>query len=260
MPLIRHFIRSEFVVSGLLHKQVGGELSISEITVKAHRSKVMEKMKAGSLADLVKMASRLGVYTCLRLGLNLSGRDRRRPPQTLAQTNLSDTGVPGVASFRIRAAQTLTESFHAIGHRQVSYKLHVLVADLAREPQAKRPAVAHGQFIAIHPIGQKSLRVQCVGHIDAFPRVGFDREIDDVSGLREDFHGLQDLGEWHADPFGDVRPALFTLQHRDLGVRRVTLKLIDRKRGGPSDHAVDREPPISESSSLQALELVSRRL
>jgi FixJ family two-component response regulator len=47
------------VVSGLLNKQVGGELGISEITVKAHRGKVMEKMKAGSLADLVKMASRL---------------------------------------------------------------------------------------------------------------------------------------------------------------------------------------------------------
>jgi FixJ family two-component response regulator len=49
------------VVSGLLNKQVGGELGISEITVKAHRGKVMEKMKAGSLADLVKMAARLGV-------------------------------------------------------------------------------------------------------------------------------------------------------------------------------------------------------
>lgn len=47
------------VVSGLLNKQVGGELGISEITVKAHRGKVMQKMKAGSLADLVTMAARL---------------------------------------------------------------------------------------------------------------------------------------------------------------------------------------------------------
>jgi len=47
------------VVSGLLNKQVGGELDISEITVKAHRGKVMQKMKADSLADLVKMATRL---------------------------------------------------------------------------------------------------------------------------------------------------------------------------------------------------------
>jgi FixJ family two-component response regulator len=47
------------VVSGLLNKQVGGELGISEITVKAHRGKVMEKMNAGSLPDLVKMAAKL---------------------------------------------------------------------------------------------------------------------------------------------------------------------------------------------------------
>jgi FixJ family two-component response regulator len=49
------------VASGLLNKQVGGELGISEITVKAHRGQVMQKMKADSLADLVKMAARLGL-------------------------------------------------------------------------------------------------------------------------------------------------------------------------------------------------------
>ena len=47
------------VVSGLLNKQVGGELGISEITVKAHGGKVMRKMKADSLADLVNMAAKL---------------------------------------------------------------------------------------------------------------------------------------------------------------------------------------------------------
>jgi FixJ family two-component response regulator len=47
------------VVSGLLNKQVGWELRISEITVKAHRGSVMRKMKADSLPDLVKMAERL---------------------------------------------------------------------------------------------------------------------------------------------------------------------------------------------------------
>jgi FixJ family two-component response regulator len=47
------------VVAGLLNKQVGGELGISEITVKAHRGRVMQKMKADSLATLVKLAAKL---------------------------------------------------------------------------------------------------------------------------------------------------------------------------------------------------------
>jgi FixJ family two-component response regulator len=47
------------VVSGLLNKQIGGELGISEITVKAHRGQVMRKMGAKSLAALVKMAARI---------------------------------------------------------------------------------------------------------------------------------------------------------------------------------------------------------
>ena len=49
------------VVSGLLNKQVGWELGISEITVKAHRGNMMQKMKAESLAHLVRMAARLRI-------------------------------------------------------------------------------------------------------------------------------------------------------------------------------------------------------
>jgi FixJ family two-component response regulator len=49
------------VVSGLLNKQVGGELGISEITVKKHRGRMVVKMMADSLPDLVTMAARLGV-------------------------------------------------------------------------------------------------------------------------------------------------------------------------------------------------------
>jgi len=49
------------VVTGLLNKQVGGELGISEITVKAHRGRMMEKMQARSLADLVNINARLNL-------------------------------------------------------------------------------------------------------------------------------------------------------------------------------------------------------
>ena len=48
-----------WVVSGLLNKQVGAALGMTEATVKAHRGQVMQKMQAGSLADLVRLASRL---------------------------------------------------------------------------------------------------------------------------------------------------------------------------------------------------------
>jgi FixJ family two-component response regulator len=54
------------VVSGLLNKQIGWELGISEITVKAHRGRVMRKMQADSLADLVTMAARLRLAPALR--------------------------------------------------------------------------------------------------------------------------------------------------------------------------------------------------
>jgi FixJ family two-component response regulator len=55
------------VVSGLLNKQVAGELGISEITVKAHRGRVMQKMNADSLATLVKIAGRLGLDSALTI-------------------------------------------------------------------------------------------------------------------------------------------------------------------------------------------------
>jgi FixJ family two-component response regulator len=51
------------IVAGLLNKQVGAKLGISEITVKAHRGRLMEKMRAASFADLVKMSERLGLDT-----------------------------------------------------------------------------------------------------------------------------------------------------------------------------------------------------
>ena len=70
------------VVSGLLNKQVGGELGISEVTVKAHRGQVMRKMKADSLPALVTMAARLDVP--------LSSETSRGPVTTRRATPMSD--------------------------------------------------------------------------------------------------------------------------------------------------------------------------
>ena len=64
------------VVRGLLNKQVGGDLGISEITVKAHRGRMMAKMAAKSLPELVNMADRLGHPTA---GKCLEGDQNRSP-------------------------------------------------------------------------------------------------------------------------------------------------------------------------------------
>jgi FixJ family two-component response regulator len=49
------------VVSGLLNKQVAAQLGVSEVTIKVHRGQIMQKMRAESLADLVRMSERLGI-------------------------------------------------------------------------------------------------------------------------------------------------------------------------------------------------------
>jgi FixJ family two-component response regulator len=54
------------VVSGLLNKQIGAELGTSELTIKTHRGRVMQKMEAASLADLVRMAERLKAFDTRR--------------------------------------------------------------------------------------------------------------------------------------------------------------------------------------------------
>jgi FixJ family two-component response regulator len=58
------------VTAGLLNKQIAYELNLSEITVKLHRRHVMEKMKAGSLAELVKLCERAKIPSYSRANLH----------------------------------------------------------------------------------------------------------------------------------------------------------------------------------------------
>jgi FixJ family two-component response regulator len=51
----------ERVIAGMLNKQIAYDLGISEVTVKIHRGQVMQKMRAASVTDLVRMADRLGI-------------------------------------------------------------------------------------------------------------------------------------------------------------------------------------------------------
>src|SRR5882762_12029688 len=105
-----------------------------------------------------------------------SGRPARPPSRDRlsSETSLSDARVRGIACFGRGRAQTLSEPFQTVCDRQVFDVFHALVPELAGEPQAKWPAVAYGKLIAIHPIREKSLRMQCIGHIDAFPPVRID--------------------------------------------------------------------------------------
>jgi FixJ family two-component response regulator len=105
------------VVSGLLNKQVGAELGISEITVKAHRGNVMRKMKADSFVHLLNMASRLRVRYLPQVSLRstnaLLDSDRMIPPAM--RRPASSSGQPSLtpAQHFARSARQMDESFTA---------------------------------------------------------------------------------------------------------------------------------------------------
>jgi FixJ family two-component response regulator len=93
------------VASGLLNKQVGAELGISEITVKAHRGQVMQKMKADTFADLVRMAARLRLERALSShpSVQTSGR-----PQTDLQPYYDRLSRRRAVAVRHRAQRSET--------------------------------------------------------------------------------------------------------------------------------------------------------
>ena len=69
-----------------------------------------------------------------------------------------------------------------------------------------------------------------IGHVDALPPIRLDRKVDDVARLRQDAGGVQHVGERRPGPLGDVRPALFAGDLRDLAAHRKTLHVVHRQR------------------------------
>src|SRR5262249_54529138 len=116
-----------------------------------------------------------------------------------------------------------------IGYGEAGDVFEALVAELPGNAQAKWPAECDGKLTAVHTVGDQSLRVQCVGHVDALPPVGLDRTVDNVSDLGESPYEFKDVRERHTPPFGDIRPALFALDSRNLGAIREALELSKRE-------------------------------
>ena len=95
------------------------------------------------IAPSKRAASEILVRTKSEAQLQPAGRIPKDEVDLPCSKLLSDAGVPGIASFWRRGAQTFAETFQIVSDRQVGDELHVLLADLSRNPQAKRPAVAY---------------------------------------------------------------------------------------------------------------------
>src|SRR5690349_10354546 len=113
----------------------------------------------------------------------------------LRGSSLSDACIPGVAILGGDAAQALAEFFQIVCHRQLGDEFYVLVADLPGESHAKRPTVRYRKLAAVHPVAEKCLRMQSVGHVDAVPGIGFHRRVDNVFGLRMNSRNVQHMRE-----------------------------------------------------------------
>jgi hypothetical protein len=110
-----------------------------------------------------------------------------------------DAGVPGVAAvtatvpvFGTRRAQVLGERFRAVGNRETGDVFDALVSELPGNTKSKRSAEADRKLTPIHAVGDESLRMQRVGHVDAFPPVCGDQRSSSVARLNTiPDHGFQ---------------------------------------------------------------------
>ena len=106
---------------------------------------------------------------------------------------------------------------------------------------------------AIHAVGEQSLRMEGIGHVDAFPPVGLNGEVDNVPGV-----GVrrQDPGR-ETEERRSIRRCRTSPLHRQVGdvaAGGIALEFGQRKRGWVRDHAIDGEAPVRKAASLKALE------
>src|SRR5215472_7499372 len=132
----------------------------------------------------------------------------------------SDPGVPGVTGFRRRRPQALAELLDVIRYGEVVDIFDALVAQLPRKPQAQRSAEFHRKIAAVHAVRHIRLRMHGIGYVDALPPAFLKGPVDHVTGLGKRTYGVKNVRKRRADPFGDVRPALFASQMRDLRTAR----------------------------------------
>ena len=92
-----------FILQGLMNKQVGAELGISVITVKAHRSKLVRKMRARSLAELVTMAASLGLVPLRNRPQSYVGTVRPAGRPTSGSERLHENPFPMDAAYPLVA-------------------------------------------------------------------------------------------------------------------------------------------------------------
>jgi len=137
--------------------------------------------------------------------------------------------------------------------------LDTLVAELAGHAEAERAAELDGEIAVVHSHGEEGLRMQGVGHVDAFPPVRLDGEVDDITRLRQDAHSVEHVDQGRSDPLGDIGPTLLANHLGDLVVDGESFEVGEREGGGMGDHAVDGEAPVGKAAGLEALEGVAGR-
>src|SRR5580700_8335019 len=154
------------------------------------------------------------------------------------RTGRADAEVAFSSYAAIPRAITFTVKVLTVREDDLRQIFGVFVAQVAAEPKANRSAVVRGQWIAIHAIGKKRLRMESVRHVDIIPQYAHNARVliavrkwneRDVPGLRAGLDNIQHMGKPHARPFSDIGPPLLAGMQHNVTLRRQALQLFERK-------------------------------